>query len=292
MRGVVSDIVSFSVNDGPGIRTCVFLKGCPLRCRWCHNPETQRPLPQAMVVPSRCIRCGACAGCPRGARGTRGEYDSARCLGCGFCVSVCPAEACRVSGTLMTPREVLARLLPDKPFFRSRGGVTLTGGEPMYQPDFACALAGTLHREGVGVVLETCGYAPWESYDAISPFISRFLFDWKITDPEAHRYWTGAGNGLIRGNLQRLHDGGAQIVLRCPVIPGVNDTEEHFAGIARLTEECPRILRVDLLPYHALGNGKRAQLALPADGFEAPGEDTVRHWREALQAMCRVPVLL
>ena len=129
MRGIVTDIIPFSVNDGPGIRTSVFLKGCPLHCRWCHNPEAQKPGPQGMVNESRCVHCGACAVCPAGARGAHGELDSARCTGCGTCVSVCPAEACRISGKEMTPEEVVARILPDRPFFRERGGVTLSGGE-------------------------------------------------------------------------------------------------------------------------------------------------------------------
>ena len=290
MRGLITDIIPFSVNDGPGIRTSVFFKGCPLRCRWCHNPEAQRGSPQVLVLPSRCVRCGACAACPVGARGPRGELDASRCEGCGMCVSVCPAEACRLSGTEMSPESVLSRILPDRPFFRGRGGVTLTGGEPMEQPAFALALASLLHREGIHVAMETCGHTPWEAFRDILPFVGLFLYDWKITDPELHRSWTGKDNRLILENLKKLHAGGAEIILRCPVIPGVNDTPEHFRGIAELTEELPRIRRVDLLPYHALGNNKRLQLGMAEDGFRPPDEETVTRWHRSLRALCRVPV--
>ena len=292
MNGIIGDIISMSVNDGPGIRTSVYLKGCPLRCAWCHNPEMQRPHPQTMVLPSRCTHCGSCQICPSGARGKAGTYDSSRCTGCGLCVSVCPAEACRVIGTGMSAGDVLRRVLPDKPFFRRRGGVTISGGEPLFQADFVLELAGVLNENGIGVMLETCGCAPWEAIEPLLPLIDCFLYDWKITDPEAHRRWTGTDNRLIRKNLKTLHGHGANIVLRCPVIPGVNDTPSHFEGIARLLGDLPGIRRVDLLPYHALGNDKRLQLGLARDGFHSPSEETVLSWHRQLSALCPVPVFL
>lgn len=290
MDGIISDIISMSVNDGPGIRTSVYVKGCPLRCAWCHNPEMQRPQPQAMVLPSRCVHCGRCGACPSGARGQAGAYDSSRCTGCGFCASVCPAEACRISGARMSAGETLRRILPDKPFFRERGGVTISGGEPLLQADFVLELAGLLRENGIGVMLETCGHAPWKAIEPLLPLTDCFLYDWKITDPKDHLRFTGVDNRLIRENLKTLHDRGAEIVLRCPVIPGVNDTPSHFEGIAELLRALPGIRRADLLPYHALGNDKRAQLGLAPDGFHPPSEETVLAWHRRLSALCPVPV--
>ncbi len=290
MDGIVADILPFCVNDGPGIRTGVYLKGCPLRCAWCHNPETRSFGPEAMVRFFRCTRCGACSACPSGARGPHGEYDREKCTGCGLCERVCPAGASHLCGKRMTPREVLEAVLPDKPFFRERGGVTLSGAEPMAQAGFTLEMARLFYENGIGVIIETCGWAEREDFRRVMPYVDSFLFDWKVTDPERHRAFTGVDNRPILNNLRFLDSCGADIVLRCPVIPGVNDTEDHFQGIFRLTEEMPRIRRVDLLPYHSMGNDKRAQLGLTPDGFRVPTREEAGAWQARLSVLCRVPV--
>jgi pyruvate formate lyase activating enzyme len=179
----------------------------------------------------------------------------------------------------MTPEEVVARILPDRPFFRERGGVTLSGGEPMEQPAFAAALAILLHRENIHVAVETCGYAAPEAYKAILPYTGLFLFDWKITDPEEHRKWTGQDNRLIRENLEMLYREGAEIILRCPVIPGVNDTPEHFRGIGKLTEAVLRPHRDGALEVRAEGLPE-----ILLDGEPIPMEKTACGWKFLAQA--------
>ncbi|MBQ6563178.1 MAG: glycyl-radical enzyme activating protein [Clostridia bacterium] len=292
MTGIITDIIPFSVNDGPGIRTSVYFMGCPLRCRWCHNPETQYGHPHAMVRVDRCTHCGACTVCSSGARGPHGEYDASRCTGCGKCAAVCPEKACWICGREVTPDEILHQVLPDKPFFRRRGGVTLSGGEPMAQPEFALETAKLLCENGIGVCMETCGQADWTSYEQMLPYVQSFLYDYKVSDPESHRQWTGTDNRRILANLRNLSSCGVDIVLRCPLIPGVNDTTDHFLGIAGLTEELQGIRRVEILPYHSLGNNKRVQLGLESESFCVPEKAEVLRWQDELNSMCRVPVCL
>lgn len=192
----------------------------------------------------------------------------------------------------MTPKEILDQVLPDKPFFRERGGVTLSGGEPMAQPAFALETAKLLNENGIRVCMETCGEADWTWLERIRPYIQCFLYDYKVSDPEAHCRWTGVDNRKIMANLKKLNDAGADIVLRCPLIPGVNDTADHFQGIAELTRELSGISRVDLLPYHALGNDKRMQLGLPREEFRVPEKEEIRRWQDKLSSLCCVPVCL
>lgn len=292
---MVSDVISFSLNDGPGIRTTVFMKGCPLRCLWCHNPETHRMQPQVLYAASKCVHCGACAAaCQAGIRRVDGSWitDCNACVGCGACVNACPVQANRLVGQEMAPEALCERLLRDKPFFRERGGVTFSGGEPLMQAAFVAACASQLKEQGVHCAVETSLYAPWSSVEPLLDSVSLWLCDWKVTDPQRHQTLTGVSQTLIRDNLRRLDAHGASVVLRCPIIPGCNDDEAHFAGIAALTHELPHIASVDILPYHAIGNDKRLKLGMAVDGIAVPQADTKQAWLERLTALCRVPVHL
>ena len=296
VKGCISDIIPFSLHDGPGIRTTVFLKGCPLRCPWCHNPETQRKAPVNMYYQEKCVHCGRCElACPKKLRASDGSWiqDNSACDGCGACVAACPVGANKINGSYMTPEEVLKVTIKDHVFYKkSGGGVTISGGEALMQEEFLCETA-RLHKEaGIDLVLETCGFGRWSALEKLLPHVSLFLFDWKITDSEEHKRLTGVDNTLIRENLEKLNAAGANIILRCPIIPGCNDTEEHFCGIGELTQRLECIREVEILPYHSLGNSKRKKMGLQQDGFEPPELEKSQQWKEILQQYCWVPVKL
>jgi pyruvate formate lyase activating enzyme len=263
----VFDIRRYAIHDGPGIRTTVFLKGCALSCWWCHNPESQRLGPELIVRESRCIRCGACvAACERGGA-TLGESspmtDRARCAGCASyaCAAVCFAEAREVAGRVMSVEQVLEVAARDEPFYReSGGGATLSGGEPLLQADFTAALLEALHDRGISTALDTCGHVPWEVLDRVRRHVDLFLYDVKLMDEERHRRFTGVSNRHILENLRALSERAHQIVLRLPVIPGVNDDEANVHAVATLAAGLPHLAGVDLLPYHRIGVDKYARL--------------------------------
>jgi len=296
IKACISDIIPFSLHDGPGIRTTVFLKGCPLRCGWCHNPETQSRTPMCMYTQEKCIHCGRCkAACPLGLRAEDGSWcrDNSACTACGACVSVCPVGANKINGYYLTAEEVLQKTLKDRVFYeKSGGGVTISGGEALMQEEFLYEVC-RLHKEArIDVVLETCGFGRWSALERVLPYVSLFLYDWKMTEPVAHRELTGVDNELIRENLGRLNEAGAKVLLRCPIIPGCNDTEEHFQGIGQLTRTHSCIQEVEILPYHSLGNSKRKRMGLAQDGFAQPEEAQKRNWKEAIQKYSRVAVKL
>ena len=265
--GIVFDIRRYAVHDGPGIRTTVFFKGCALSCWWCHNPESQDPGPEVIVRPDRCIRCGACvAACDRGAAlltPDGPDADRDRCRGCEthVCAAVCYAEAREVAGRAVSVEEVASLAARDLPFYEdSGGGVTLSGGEPLLQHEFAAALLAALKARGIHTALDTCGHAPWEAIERLRGDVDLFLYDVKLMDEERHRRFTGVGNRRILENLRALSAGGHRIVLRVPVIPGVNDDDANVGAMAAMAASLPRVDGVDLLPYHRTGVDKYVRL--------------------------------
>lgn len=291
VEGTIFDIQRFSIHDGPGIRTTVFFKGCPLRCLWCHNPEGMTAQPALLFAPDRCIGCGACFGiCAHHAHAMRDEIhclDRAKCRVCGRCAAECYAGALTLAGSTKTVGAVLEEVLRDRAFYEtSGGGITLSGGEPTLQPDFCEALLRLSKAERLHTAMETCGWADWTRFERLAPLTDLFLFDYKETDPERHRAFTGVDNRLILDNLRRLHAAGKTIQLRCPVIPGCNDRPDHFEGIARLWKDLPGLAGVTLMPYHRLGEGKRDRLGkADNDRLQAapPESETVESWKRFLR---------
>ncbi len=268
ITGFITDIQRFSVDDGPGIRTTVFMKGCPLRCLWCHNPECISPKVQLCYVESACVRCGACEKvCPVGAHRVTEEYhqvDFEKCIACGACVKACAYDALSLSGKTVTVEEVMAEVMKDRLYYEtSGGGITVSGGEPLMQAEFTLALLEAAKDKGLHTCLETCGYVEEKALKEAAKLTDVFLYDYKVTDPAAHQALTGAGNRRILANLDMLVHLGAFIILRCPIIPGCNDEASHYDGIIALLTKYPSIPRAELMAYHRMGAAKYRQLGKP-----------------------------
>jgi pyruvate formate lyase activating enzyme len=261
LKGQIFSIQRYSIQDGPGIRTTVFFKGCPLRCVWCSNPESQNLQPEVMVRPQKCEGCGECVeACPKDAvelSEGAARIDRSLCDLCMECVKACPTGALEVSGKEIIIEEVVHECCQDEPFYRnSGGGVTLSGGEPLCQPEFALHLLRECKRESLSTALDTCGHAPWEDLEGILAYTDLVLFDVKHLDPTMHRRGTGVDNGLILDNLRKTIDSGrTRVWVRIPLIPGYNDSEEHARALARAIGG-PPVEKVSLLDYHEWGKPK------------------------------------
>ncbi|MBE6767864.1 MAG: glycyl-radical enzyme activating protein [Ruminococcaceae bacterium] len=295
VMGCVFDIQRFSLHDGPGIRTTVFLKGCPLQCRWCHNPESKRRSSELLFDQRKCLLCGACtATCPTHAHALGAKehtVDRARCVGCGACAAVCPTGCLELVGTERTVDEVLREVMRDAVFYQnSGGGITLSGGEPLLQFDFTYSLLAAAKARGLHTCLETCGFADAEKLRRIAPLVDIFLYDYKESDRERHRAYTGVYNEQILANLAMLDETGCSIILRCPIIPTLNDRTEHLEAIARLAEKLYHVTEIHVEPYHALGVSKSARLGEESFRAETPDEETVTAWVAAIAAHTHVPV--
>ena len=265
---LICDIQRFSVHDGPGIRTTVFFKGCPLACRWCHNPETIEFRNAPVYSPGDCIGCGDCiAACPENAlvmteSGIR--TDTAACSACLKCTDVCPAAARAPAAHSCSVDELLAELLRDRPYYGSDGGVTLSGGEPVAHPRFLTALLPRLKHEEIDIAVETSGHWEMSKLRSLLPLVDLFLFDLKAADPDRHRALTGRGNERIITNLRTLVAEGFPVTVRMPVVPGLNTGSHEIDDAAELLTSLGAA-SVTLIPYHGLGEAKGARSDSPLD---------------------------
>lgn len=273
MTGTIFDIKKFSIHDGPGIRTTVFFKGCPLRCVWCHNPEGQEMSAEIMFFPDRCSVCGNCVSvCPNqaivlkdaGCEITRVCPERKKCVACGACVKACPRGAREVAGRVVTSDELIREIMKDVVFYDSSGGgVTFSGGEPLLQPDFLLALLRECKEREIHTAVDTCGFVKWETLSSIIPYADLILYDLKCMDSDMHYELTGRGNEEILENLRRLSKANCNVIVRFPLIPGINDNDENITCMGEFVlslRHGGRLPRVDILPYHKMGLDKYLRL--------------------------------
>lgn len=272
ITGTISGIKRFEIHDGPGARTTLFLKGCPLRCKWCHNPESLDFRTELGYTKAKCVACGECTRvCPMHAHSFCGGnhlIDREKCVGCGLCETFCLMEALKLYGKKVTGEEILPALIEDCAFFGQKGGVTLSGGEPLMQADFTVELLTLLKNAGINTAVDTCGYVPQKVFDRVLPYTDLFLFDVKAFKKETHIEATGVSNELILNNLKHLSESGAQIEIRIPLVPDVNMAE--IGLIAEFLSPLKGIRGVKLLPYHSFANNKYDMLGKPFSVFRQP----------------------
>ena len=281
--GIVFNIQKFCLHDGDGIRTCVFLKGCPLRCIWCHNPESLDKAPSLSFDKQKCSLCGRClADCSaRIIVNDAMQIEREKCIGCNKCAEICLNNANEIIGKEMTASEVMDEVLKDKMFYdTSGGGLTVTGGEPSYQADFTLELLNLAKETGVSLAVETCGIGSREFYQKAADLGATFLYDLKCLDPERHRKLTGADNTHIISNLRYLMDRGADVIIRLPMIPDCNDSDKDIALLSSfLNENKMRYRYAEILPYHSLGKSKAEKAGVSSSyAHENATDDEISRW--------------
>lgn len=284
----VTEIQRFCMHDGPGVRTTVFLKGCPLRCAWCHNPETQKMSTELLFYANKCIGCNACAKvCPQKAHKTGAMHtiDREKCVLCGACSNSCPTGAIEICGTEMSVAEIMTVVEKDRAFYGELGGVTLSGGEPFAQKESTVALLKACKERGFSTAVETCGYVDRKILSEAAPFVDLFLYDIKDTDSLRHQHYTGVTCEKILNNLLLLNEVNARIRLRCILVSGINTNETHYKNIAKLARQIINFDGVDFIPYHAYGGAKATFLGGVDDGRKEwiPAAEEIQRAREILK---------
>ena len=293
-KGVIFDIKRYAIHDGPGIRTTVFMKGCPLKCCWCHNPEGISPKPELMYFEFKCIHCHTCVKvCPKNAitfdENEVQHIDREKCTGCGICSNACPTSALRLVGRVITVEELLEEIGKDVQLYdNSNGGVTFSGGEPLFQPQFLKEALKACKERYTHTALDTSGYAPREILKSIMPYVDLFLYDLKLADEKEHEKYTGVSNKLIKENLKFLVENGRakNTILRFPVIPGITDTEWNVKGWVKFLSNLRGLQEIDLLPFHDVSEKfHRLDKEYRISIHHAPSEETLKWIKEEFESI-------
>lgn len=285
---LVCEIQRFSIHDGPGLRTTVFLKGCNLRCAWCHNPETQAAVPQLQYFEEKCLHCGSCfSACHKGAlsiRQGRIIRNAALCAACGSCAAACPSNALHFVGRSLHVDQLLDVLQKDRAVFPDFSGVTFSGGEPMLQVHALQEILPVLKAAGYHIAIDTAGDVPWSAFQQILPSADLFLFDIKLMDSALHKAYTGVGNERIITNLMELSRQSQRIWVRLPLVSGINDTQENIHSLCAFLDRLPQdIERIDLLAYHSYGRGKAKSLQMEQPCFAPPSAERLQEIKTELK---------
>ena len=290
MTGTIFDIQRFALHDGPGIRTTVFLKGCPLSCTWCCNPESQQPQPQLGYDADKCTNCLKCVSvCPTGALTERDktlEVAFDLCNACGNCVEECPESAMKIFGYQADSQYIMDQVAKDKEYFdNSGGGLTISGGDPLFQPEFTLDLLKKAKALNINTCVETSAFTGREVLEALLPWVDYFYIDYKITGEERHKQFTGVSSNQVLENIYFLSLHNACIVLRCAIIPGINDNDDHFKAIAGLSHKYEAIRQVHILPYHRYGESKYKHLGMKVADLPTMqvGDEMVNVWIEKIR---------